>query len=551
MKLKALLLLALLAVLALSVTTTESAADPIIRVQHRIEVQDTSGAVYLNTTVTITNPSNDSTLTIPQFDLAYPVEMAPYIAYHRSTASDGSSMLVEEIVEENLTFYTVDLDAHSTISPSSSFSFNFFAYAHSLVNLTEYEATVQARVYNMTVAEYPTFREDIDSIDVTMTFPSEIRPAGYPPYFTKVGTYGPLELELENVTANSIQKSLFQFTSGGMDYIALVYVDAVKMYHIGENGGVHVADELTFINEGIDEVFQIDEVVRYNRPANASNFKASTTLGRVIGVRDADTQIEVTPPYALSRGERFSFLFEYDLPRESPLKGWLVSEQPYHISVETNLNYLVRDFRAELYSPDGDLITTLQLEDVTAFHVEDLGGDVTISVFGMASGSFRPLALAVVALFTLFAGYRLTTLYLGGGGVSKEMMDYITQVRFMVEAQEELISVEEDYKARKIRGKAYVRRKSELNRKLGEASSKLSSMEVKLQKVKGLSEAEERILDRRREFSELQGQLRKLERSFSKKKVSFEEYKNQKTELTKSIKDQLRDLEIDASRFRE
>jgi hypothetical protein len=268
-------------------------------------------------------------------------------------------------------------------------------------------------------------------------------------------------------------------------------------------------------------------------------------------VRDAGTHLEVTPPYSLTRGERFTFLLEYDLPGKSPPNGWLVVEQPYHISVETNLDYLVRDFSAKLYSPDGGLIDTVQLENVSSFHLEDLRGDATISVFGVASGFFRPLALAVVALSTLFAAYRLATLYMGRGGVPKEMMDYIAQVKVMVESQEELISVEEDYRARRIKGKAYVRRKGELTRKLGEASSKLSSMEAGLQKVKGLSDAEKGILERRRELSEIQGRLRRLERDFSKKRVSYEDYKNQKRELTRTIEDYLRDLEIEASRFLE
>jgi hypothetical protein len=66
MRLKALLLLTLLAMLALSLTPIKSApATPIIKVQHLVEVQSTSGAVYLNTTVTVTNPSNDSSPTSP------------------------------------------------------------------------------------------------------------------------------------------------------------------------------------------------------------------------------------------------------------------------------------------------------------------------------------------------------------------------------------------------------------------------------------------------------------------------------------------------------
>lgn len=536
-----LLILSFILFLPIPSSHAEEEVAPVLTASHYVTIQRYSGALVFETNITISNPSNTSSIKVPTFSLGYPINVTEKVVYWRAEAQN-SRVEVKIREEGNMTFYDIDLSRWASISPGSSIHVFLYIYAHSLLE------NPNPSLYQVTIPNHPSFARSLQSLDITIYAPPPTSFTDYPEDLQIKGGGSTLSRHFENVPPLTYQDITLTLEPADIPNILLIYANITREFQLGADGRIHVIDKLGFVNRGTIEAFPQGSRIEYHPPpGNATDLRAYTPMKRGVTVELwGDDIILIEPPYELKPGQRFFIIFEYNLNETFRLKGWSIVEYDYQLLVKSNIDALVENFTINIYSPTGKLLDQRHLTYIPPFFEDTIDIQGSFSIFEMASTILQPLGILGIILSLAFIGYRALSIYLLGG-VTPEVRDYLSLVKEEIELFRGLIKLEDGYVKRRIGDREYIQGRTRLRREMGSLSSRLASLEGRLSKGGYLSDIEKNIVDGRRRLMETRKRLESLRSDLSSRRIRFKDYRNRMKEVRREMEGIIDELETNIS----
>nr|NIN53668.1 hypothetical protein [Nitrososphaeria archaeon]NIQ34209.1 hypothetical protein [Nitrososphaeria archaeon] len=373
--------------LSLQIFPEACAAQPkpiVEATQRAILEREGSGSVFFNSSIRIMNPSDTSSMSLPEFTIGYPSETARNIVYFKATSGDTT---LDVVIEEtaNSTSYKINLGELSQIPASSSINLGFTAYAHSLIK------NLEPKRFSATIPDFPSFDVSVDIVNATVELPRNPDLESYPSEYD-VMEKDELNLVRRDVLPETLRLSTFVFTyPEEVSGIQLLYSNVTRNYYLRLDGNLHVRDDLTFLNRGTDEILTFD-IIKYFYPNGSSAFEAQTVLGRALKVEKIGDFIDLSPPFKINQGESFRIILEYDQTNMFRPEGFLLLNQKYDLEVESSIPYLVENFIINVNPPVGSSDSWV-FEDTSRHTRYKVTGEISFTVFQGINFIFRPVFL--------------------------------------------------------------------------------------------------------------------------------------------------------------
>ncbi|RLI42774.1 hypothetical protein DRO69_10025, partial [Candidatus Bathyarchaeota archaeon] len=518
-------------------TNDLSALD--IQIDHAIQILD-GGLIVLNDKIKLSLKPNEQPVTLKNFSIGFPFQYKFNLDYSFAyeTPSPDEHLNVElDVGLGKIGFYAINVIFDSPVDISANESYEFTA-TFVFSNLVSQLSTTS---FNVTFPLYPSLVQDADTVNVTITLPTEAtyQSSSYSFNSTTIDSAVILthtRSPLENFT---MEPAWLTFISDDFTIIEMNKIERQLM--LDQWGNLFLADQYQIINKGTETLSTLEAQL----PQNAYSISVRDAVGNLKWSR-TEKGVTVNFRNPLNKNEKTRFTVAYQLPRENYVEkqGWYNFKLTFDFF--KSFDWTVRkltitvtlpegaEFQSASKNPNGvqksalrEVVTFVFL-NATPFH--DLSFDLTYKhlVFW---ASFRPtlwmgvlvFIVAVIAfLWRAPRAPRVPTIPVPPKDIRKFVDIYEKKTRRL----RELESIERQAAKGKISRRQYRVRKRTLENRISVMSRDLTALREKM------SSAGPRYADMMRQIEVAETRLmgaetdiRRLEARYRRGEISKEAYR--------------------------